>query len=360
MDGGAIYGSGKKGRVMDVACVDSESLCSKLVAAIQNTGLPEVEIYTLDGKQRFLTDSETLEFISAMANEKELVAKEYLIASRAPTDFKNEITMILTLQKYMKGHLDKFTTVGTFQKNIIGVVVDSKYYTFFRKCGKNVYGLFPTLKRRNIDMLIENILSTLVHLNKHMFHMDLKLNNIIWCESTQRYTLIDWEKSVEKDELRHLTLTHGKAVYPNTWRVSPILIHVHRGKDVYSIEYSTAVLYTWINYRHNFKISYADAQRMHDFLEEKVMTPIHTMIHDGKHTDTQIYDKYCNTFDLYAFGISLLIIAVRKNLPKKYFDFIESIMNIEHPDFAINPAQALGNYRRMFGSRQTLRKKRIQ
>lgn len=359
MQGGSIYGKGRKGQVMDVACVDSKSLCSKIINELENTGIPKIEVYTLDGKRRVLTDSEKIDFIGTISNKKELVAKEYLIASRAHNDFMNEIRMILKLQTFMKKDLNTLTTIGTLQNNIIGFSIKSKYFTFFKKCGENVYNLFHSIHKRDVNMMINHILSTLIHLNKYMFHMDLKLNNIIWCDSTQRFTMIDWEKSVEKDVLRKLSLTHGKTVYPTTWRVSPILVYIHRGRKIYSIEYSTAVLYTWINYRHNFKISYTDAQQMHEFLDEKVVTPMHTMIEETEYSDEQLYDKYCDTFDLYAFGISLLILCVCKKLSKTYFEFIESIMNVSHPNFAMNPTQALANYKRFLGkSRYTLRKKR--
>lgn len=89
-------------------------------------------------------------------------------------------------------------------------------------------------------------------------------------------------------------------------------------------------------------------KRLSEILGEQLIEPSRTVIKNK--SQKGLFEKYKSSFDVAAFGLTLLIICIRRSLPDKYFDFVYSLINPQRPDFALNPADALENFRKIISN----------
>jgi serine/threonine protein kinase len=349
--GGAFYGKGTRGRVMDLACVDSQSFCHMLVSATTDRGLPEITVYSLKDKQRRLTDQESLQFISALSVADGLLVKHFIrSASKAVADFHNEFEGIRMLYNVFgtKG-AHEHTTAALFpNSDIVGFSVDHRdYFVLNRKCGKTVAA--TTLKLHDVLKMIKDVLGTLDILVRHdFFHMDLKLDNILWCPDTRRYTVIDWEHGLKRSQLeRMLVRDRDGNAYGSGLTASPIAIFLHNGKTQLPQYSSAIIMYAYKNFFGKRFISLSDARKFMAFVEERVQEPVKALLATDP-SRTSLFRKYYRNFDVYSLGICLALLVFTRDLPAPFLELADSMVNVSHPRFAYTPADALANMRHLF------------
>jgi serine/threonine protein kinase len=344
--GGAIYGKGAKGRVMDLACVDSKSFCHTLVSAMTDrTGLPEITVYSLKDKQRRLTNKESLQFLSALSAAEGLLVKQFTRGTtKAATNFANEFEGIQTLHSIFgdTGVL-QHTTIAFLGGDIVGFALGhTDYYVLNRKCGKDVGSLMASLTLHEINKMLEQVLRTLDILVRHdFFHKDLKLDNILWCPDTRRYTVIDWDHGLKRSQLeRMLVRDRDGDAYGSGLTASPIAIFLDTGKTQATKYASSLAVYAYMNFIRKQSMSLTQARAFMAFVEERVQKPVKALL-STKPSRASLFRRYYRNFDVYSLGICLALLVFTRDLPHDYLELADSMVNVSHPRFAYTPADAL-------------------
>lgn len=359
MNGGDLYGKGVKGVLMDLACVDNKSFCYEFIKSAESHGLPEITVYTLDNKHYRLNHAETLKFISVLAAAEDILVKKFTRRrSDAAANFQNEFEGMQILRKIFRTpkELKAHTTAAILYPNILGFVVDRRdHYILNRKCGQTVIPMIKTMNRKTLDQMLKDVLETLVILGRHdYYHTDLKLDNILWCEDTQRFTIIDWEHGLKKSALEDILVKKRKGDPSGSQLVvSPISLFLETGR-VRALKYSNALsIYLYMNLVRKQSMTMSQSSEYNAFYEERIRLPAETEIAatiTDIHNQSQraaLFRKYHRNFDVFSVGICLALIYFIKKLPKVYLDLAETMVNVSHPDFAYTPEKALKNFRRL-------------
>jgi serine/threonine protein kinase len=348
--GGAIFGKGAKGRVMDLACVDSQSFCHMLVSAMTDRGLPEITVYSLKDKQRRLDHEGSLQFLSALSVAEGLLVKQFTRSgTKAAANFNNEFEGIQTLH-------DVFGTTGVLQHttvaflpntDTVGFSVNHRdYFVLNRKCGRDVGSLVVTLKLHDILKMMKDVLGTLDILARHdFFHMDLKLDNILWCPDTDRYTVIDWDHGLKRSQLeRMLVRDRNGDAYGSGLTASPIAIFLDTGKTQATKYASAIAVYAYMNFIRKQSMSLAEARDFMAFVEKRIQIPVKALL-----TTHTLFRQYYRNFDVFSLGICLALLVFTRDLPHSFLELADSMVNVSHPRFAYTPSIALSNLERLFG-----------
>lgn len=348
MDGGHVYGKGKKGKVYNVACVDTHSLCYDIVSSPEKS----LVLYTLSDDRIPLSVNHNALFIELIANRKDLVIKQFPGNSVGRRSFYGEYDGILHLFEIYGKLWDQYLAVQTLPfkygrkiYNIIGFQYGSEYYVFNKKCTQNLTSMIETLTRKQIDQMIASILESLVILQKKKYtHNDIKFDNIMYCD--EKFKLIDWERALDIEQLQHRLLVRGDydKPYGSRFFMLPLEQYIYTNNFA-SDAYSNVITYSIFHFTKKIPITLKEFHEYWNFYIEKCLNPTKRFVNVNKQSKLELIHIYKNSFDTFSVGIIVAIIAFIRNLPQKYLRFAESLTNIEHPKFALSAADALRNMR---------------
>ncbi len=355
MNGGDLYGKGAKGQVYDLACVDAQSVCAMLAQSLGAHGFPEIEVLTINNRRHRLSHDEALRFFAHLSAAQHLVVKEFTRSKHAVSDFSNELDGIRQLHRIFGTNLQKFTTVATLPDNIVGFTIDHRrHFVLSRKCGQNLYSAATHMSPTDYRKMLEDVLETLAAIQKKDFyHMDLKPDNIIWCEDTRRYTVIDWERGLSGSTLKRALLkgaasSTAETPYGSNFTASPIALQIYTGKPTTAKYASSLVVYGHLKHMEGYNISIPAVKEFIKFRKTRVYAPIKALLQTSPSRES-LYERFHQNFDVFSLGITIAILAISRNLPRTFLSLAESFVAVNHPLFAVTPQAALENVRRFLG-----------
>jgi serine/threonine protein kinase len=335
MDGGKIHGKGFKGFVMNVSCKEEQSLC----ALLDGKEINQLYIYDDSSKVFILRDNKLIHaFINKLYEEKNTVVKN--IEDKCV--FEQEIKNIrLLLKIYEKSsNLTSFTHVEFDNKNIIGFAIPGKLHFILNKaCTNTLKELMSVLNASNANKMIIDLLNSIKIMHKHgVYHVDIKPDNIMKCDDA--YKFIDWGNIKTSKELRNSHIRpYGSEFYasPIQWTVA--------GKETSYGSITRLRFLGKFKFVTGYDITLSQFNNFWDIYIKLFVNPqLNALMRDSVEV---LIDKYHQCYSLWAFGISLLILFVIRDYPKKYFDFVETLLNIDHPQFSDKPSKAIKNFNRI-------------
>lgn len=349
--GGRRYGAGRKGTVYNLACTDDKSSCHNIVA---NPG-HKLIVYTFDNKRFQVLKDEIPNFIASLSAQTSLVAKRF--AQKGP--FLNEVKSFYNLKEIFGPEgVFTYTTYQyfTFDKSkIIGFEYGKYYYIINEKCSYTVFDKVHQLSRPQVDELIQDVFEIMSkYVAKDYFHGDIKLDNVMYCGGNsrhdKRFKLIDYEFGRVFKTLKPKLLTRKarlfKHPYGSIFITHPMVQYLYYNKIPIFIS-SGAGLYTYVFLRHHYGLTFSQFNKLRRIIQDELISPVEQLINKTKLSKSQLFEKYKRSFDTSTFGISILILYITRNLPKKYLDYAITLINPLHPDFALTPEAALKNFKQI-------------
>ena len=325
--GGAKLGEGVQAAAYDVYSEIDESLYSM----VYSNKTFKIELFLSDGKVKFLNDLEDIRiFIEDLKNHTDFIAK--IIKPVSLFSFHsirgNFLEEIKDNQKVINSYkpkdVDNYITLAGIKFDGMNVTAaiftgDSSFYAIFNVRCNPMYDF--DIKKFTID-----ILKSLEAFNGT--HNDIKLDNIVLC--SDKYKLIDWGKYSPRDKLRFGTTTTA----------SPMKYYIYSGiarvGRYYFVKNKRAK--TWYNFEEivktsEFKFQYT--RILNEYDEEVKTTP-----------KKKIFEKYKDTFDVFALGMSILYGVIHFSLDyETYRPLIEALTSIKDP---LNASEALSYAKKFF------------
>lgn len=345
--GGRRYGSGRKGTVYNLACIDDKSACYNLVS-----NPATLTVYTLNGRKVI---ANTQEFIAAISAQKNLVAKRFSADKR--TYFEKEIANVKNLYKvFGQADFERYTTYIFLEFDslkVIGFTYNKYSYIINQKCDATVDSKIHTITQKNInDFIYETLAIIKKYVDKNYFHGDIKLDNIMLCGD--HYKIIDYEHGSNFKEMKPRLLTRkavkSKKPYGARMVNHPLLQYLFYQKIPFQISSALGTFfYTYI--RHSYKLSLPKFIKLRQLMQKEILIPTEILL-GIKANRSELFEKYKRSFDTSAFGISILILSVARDLPQKYYEFAFSLINPMRPDFALNPGAAIKNFEQIISDNQ--------
>jgi serine/threonine protein kinase len=335
MEAGSVYGVGMKGKVMDYGTRihDVDSLQHMTL-----TNVKKVTLYVLQDNNivEHTMGAELLDELLKYDQHQKYVIKEFMmpnVAQRAMGNTKRSY-MIRELNgfRYILPVVKKHKIIGMpYKKTILfgfeiemtekGILYDgstTRCFVINRKCKevmseKKVNAFTET----QFVHFVEDILKLLIEIQHHeLAHGDIKLDNIMKCEST--YELIDWENCRELDysflqKHRYLGLSpfYFKVLYGTAWYPSfkVALLKYYRETGGYDTITTS---------------QYADQ-----------MIEYYSKLFEDN-TMEEIFDHVKNSLDLCAFGMILYGIMLRNPfIRKKHYLFIMNMYKMKNATTAL-------------------------
>jgi serine/threonine protein kinase len=333
MEGGKIYGKGFKGSVMNVSCNEEESLCTILKK------MKILHIYDNTNKVYAIRDDLIDKFLNIVYEQKNTVVKQI----KDKITFEDEIKNIRVLFGLFRKQTEKFTSFATLEfggLNIIGFAIPGKmHYILNKACSITLKGLIPTISLNSTNKMINDLLSCMKILHsRSTYHADIKPENIMLCEET--YKFVDWGNIKTESELKDLNVRP----YASEFYASPIQWKIN-GKDVSYGPVTRLRFLGKFKFITGYDISLGQFNFFWDMYMKVFVNPqLNAMMRDSIQV---LADNYYQCYSQWALGISLLILFVIRDYPKKYFDFVDTLLNIDHPQFSKTPTRIIQNFKQI-------------
>lgn len=306
-DGGALLGEGAKGIVYDTYDPDkAKSFYTILSNKIKR--ISQIVLYSDSEKKYTVERSSLADFIEYLKTTNGTIAKlikkprtdtrKLKYKKRVDDELHSNIKIINMLDSYS----DKYLTIDP------GLTFNGlKFYScciFYTKPVKRQYVIFGKkcgyIFQLDLDILISDILAILKLCENKVKHNDIKFENIMYCDG--RYKLIDWGNASFKEELRG-----GVFMGP----LKNYLCGVSIKDSINDLPKRLAKRYPEMYHSKLFKHIYA-----------KIIAEFNTIIE--KQSEMELMNSYKGNHDLFAFGMTILQILIKKNLAvAKYIPLIE-------------------------------------
>lgn len=336
--------------------VDEDTLHNILIRHMEATKrVTGVYAYTDAQRKRIrLSDTDTQRLVAFIGTRRasEFVTKQYHndigdtpaepnVKSMSTKSFLSELDIVRMITRSLTMRdLRRTTTLGAIpftltdtdtsttrsqqppqrQVNIIGIHVPSLgHFAFSTKCNTPM-DKFKFSNDTQMDSFVTDILHAFSCIHKaDVFHCDVKLDNMIYCSSDNRFKLIDWGKSATKDVLvrRYARMS----AFPNN-TASPM------AWLAWGLSYSASIVYTSYTMLKHMK-NMIVCPRIISFVThayESYEKALHCIVHEstGDHSimkvpsdfkliemsfRRKIVRMYGNTFDLFDFGFILVSLS---------------------------------------------------
>jgi serine/threonine protein kinase len=351
--GGEVLGKGAWGEVSDL-CSDNSDLCHTLSNNSILTAYTKYDLNSDKFNTMILDKKNFDEWIKTYHKNK--IVKKFISKTNFESELK-EINKVANL--YVNKKLITIDKPYISNHHILGIKIeqDNKifYISFGIKCNPNY-----TIADKNIRQFIENILESIKIINKEKYyHNDIKLSNIIYCDSENRFNLIDWGASrsidwnkSDSDEKLNKAIDECKIrgdpvfsspmklyiVYANNWTLNTTNIpsitlkyELHKGKK------------DW-NYLKDRKLNKKIINLLkiqHNIFTEE-LNEIKKKVNDKHLSNTnavkKTFEKYHDSFDVYMFGMTLYHIIIKYNIfstdANKFnilSNYIEKLISLKTP-----------------------------
>lgn len=362
MDGGERIGTGRKGKVYDVACIDTDSLCSFLFTSMVQTTTskeaPEpVYIYTTtDARRRTVKQQDAMDLLTELLKRTDLVAKQFSHTNRVY--FQRELQGLRILQDIFGTQTQKYTTFTSIPfkgRNILALEFNNLTYALNQKCGETALSMAKRMTQSQCNQFIQNMLQTLGIMQlptRDYAHLDFKLDNVVYCKDQDRFKLIDWELSQPLHTLESLFRTRGsrgsresEKPYGSDFSSSPVALYLYRGNIDHRYRYFTiAYIHTKLM---KMPISRSALRDFMQFCETDIYIPFESYIASlpaANHTTEYLFRTFQYHFDTYSLGIAIALLYFIRNLPAKYIEFAKRLVNLQHPEFLGSAKEALSAF----------------
>lgn len=320
MDGGEVYGVGKKGKVMDYGTIvrDMDSLQYMPLEHVKKITLYVLEHNDIVEKTM---NPDLLDELVHYDTHQDYVIKEFM----NPTVVQKALGH--SKKGFMMRELDGFRSIlplvkthkiigMPYKKTILfGFEIDTRCFVVNRKCDQVMSeSIVNSFTEKQFVTFVEDILKVLIDIQKYeMAHGDIKLDNIMKCGN--KYELIDWENCRKLDysfltQHRYLgsspfyyKLLYGPGWYP-AFKVA--LLNYYRETGGYDTPLTSAYADSMIEYYELFK-----------------------------GTMEETFDKVKYSLDLCSLGFILYGIMLRNPTIKKHYGFIMSIYKLKNAKVAL-------------------------
>ena len=258
---------------------------------------------------------------------------------------------------------------------------DRRYHYYFisNRCQKTLDDI-PTLSDRSFQKLVTDFLQSFAILHgKDYYHGDVKLQNMMYCpqknskvtspQSKVSYKLIDWGR------LRSVKDFDPGYFYGGSKQCgSPLGFYfLFRNQTKGTVGYQRAIDLSFalfegklpknpvksplfLEFPQEFKLIWSDIKKSFRTLIESYKQD-DSFFSRGRESDTEIFNDYKFTLDLYNFGLVMLYLVYKHNLKQsKYIPFIKKLV-LYRPDMIRTADEALREWKRITKtSRKTSRK----
>lgn len=345
-NGGTELGRGKYGRTIDVYDVTEPT--NSLFHLIESFD-GDIFLHRLTGKRILKHSNRLKEFLKQ--NQSTLIVKEFETAN----SFTDELKINKIFSKLSNTEMRKFTTIakvniGPQQDDVVGIQTD-KYYIFLNKCDVSMNNFIFT-DQESIRLFITHILESFKKIHSSdVFHCDVKLDNMIYCNRTKRFKLIDWGKSCNKQHLVKRYINHidrpSNTSSPMAWLAWGMghyssIIHM-----LYSFyRQLTNVLSCSIIGEHIFNSSKSFESYICNVISKTNEIPSNYTIH-SKNIRKKLVNEYASSFDLFDFGYIVLHILckhkdiIESDLQQVLRDLVYKVTLYGDSEFETNTAKVL-------------------
>lgn len=359
--GGALIAKGDTGKYIDVVCsiTDPVSLCDDLRPLKEDE---PVTLYTLQAGNTIT--STVRDVLEAIEDRSDLLVKRYrarLRPAEAAASFTTEIDTYRALYALLGSrHFMTHTSLRTITVQrtpaVAALVVRGRYYIITAKCSVTMNTLLHVGQmggEEGLCSVVDDVLATLVRLQKgRRYHLDIKTENILRCPGSQ-YTLIDWDRSMDIDQLRERYRASnvgggtdtGARPYGALMYASPVCEALWTRSSIGWTRRTASIL----KESARTSLSLMGARRLMAFIEEHVRP---TFERAGE--SILNLDAYAPRMDLYSLGICMFVACHTDSagIPwSTYNEFVRRLTACDDTGFA-NAAEAQKGWRRLMKARK--------
>ena len=312
--GGKEYGEGRYGKTMDVAHDASGQSVYDELLLIPPERRGDCVAWGISGKdKRPLTAADFEAVMRLLATEKSMVGKRFkddVISDFSA--FKIELAQMSKVSTALGAHLQRCSTIRSIRLphrgiDMFGLQTPIGCYLFTGKCTTPLDRFHFTTSK--IDKFVRDILFCFARLHEgRMFHMDVKLDNMIYCKTDDRFKLIDWGNSDDMDGLLRRYVNQerprnsGSPFAWLAWGTGPALPIVHAAYMLYWHAYDSFTCGTFQRFTSRMQASF-------DAKKEQLIDAANTgrVIDDA--TRRKLLRTYARSFDLFNLGMTLVHLA---------------------------------------------------
>jgi serine/threonine protein kinase len=278
-------------------------------------------------KTTTITNEEDINlFIFSLKSYKDIAVKIFTNNSTGTREYINELSQNRKILKFYTNGNKKFITLKTniefLKKQIIGCKFfyddneNSKSVIFSRRCNIPLKRFTST----KFKQFVSDILKSLVVLqsNGHQ-HVDIKLDNIVFCEDM--YKIIDWGK---------LRSVNDKKIMPHYGiRHNPIILYALGFPLSKSLFFFNQQMTQKFERRRNTN----DLHVSHPMFQNAIKTVYNEMydVLNQENDRTRIFNRFKYSADIYMLGIMLLQILIANKTLHPYQPFVSKCLSIKDP-----------------------------
>ena len=335
MQGGKIYGEGVKGITMDISCIhgDKHTLCKK----IKKNKVSSINLISFHNKHKIKDIDAFVDYLSKLDDYVIKIFKSdkfsdiFNFFSITNSNFTNEMTGIKQIHRIYSKNLSKYTTIQKLNYHgfdFIGLELifendEVVHGTISRKCSYQV-DKYKFKNEIEFKIFISQTIESLSIMQSHNYaHIDLKPDNIIYCDSNKSFKIIDWEL------LRPLSWRKSKQYFANPTHSAPLAMFIYGNKPYDKIYNSNKSKNpTW----HKS----TEFNQILDTYKEQL-----EIIKKNK-TSRQLFHHYKYHFDMFALAMSFGHLLHKNQLNfKEFMPFILKMTSLIDSERFINASEAL-------------------
>lgn len=363
MHGGAIYGEGVHGRVIDIVSKDRKDTHT-LLSFIEAHRDSPICFYSFVAANRVVTrvadpgSREYVDFVSSISNDggnfvvkmfKNKGDKKRHRNVTSKQAFEAEIATNYKVKTAFKSKLQTYTTLVGSQKPFAGFEIADTYFVMNQICEHGTLEKHAFESFEKISKMIEQILDIfeIIH-GAQLVHADVKPDNIGVCDDKKgRFKLIDWGATATIEEISQIyaaSRTPRNFASPLAWFAWGLTDEKPTGLEART--FSKVVharigrrqgLYSYDRYREFVGTSFESYSK---FLNKLYVRRDISGLDEN--VRKAVLKDYVPSFDIYNFGVVIMGVALSlaeaKQVPQSKLDilieFATRLTHYAHPEYA--------------------------
>jgi len=322
LKGGKILNRGFKGVIINMYNDNPDDNHTLYKELLMNSGNKEISLITVDGSITLEDKDFDLILKLIKKRDKKVLVKKFVTSSfmfdSNAKNFNSEIEGYRQLIQIFKDNVTKYTTIkkgfSYKHKDIYGITFNNNYYVFLEKCFNTLDNIKFTEK--TLAKCVKEIIEILDILNANNYiHNDIKPDNIIYCDKSKRFKLIDWELSSKLPTKPPPFYKGGTSLYnhPLKFYLGGLPGIIAKNLMMYSV--NVLGKHKWVG-----------KLKAYEHLQKLSKLSLEWILHkENGNSSLQIHKKYYPFYDNYAFAVTIIFLAERNRM-KVPDDLIKKLM----------------------------------
>ncbi len=295
MIGGKYISEGYVGITMDVYNPDDNI---DLYNLIKKDNPNNIILYGIN-KNLYVNDIDILKYLEG---KTEFIVKKIkkgsIIVGSARLNFKNELSSIKKIFKFMGNKIEDYTTIKPIFKyndvDIYALSYKKKFYIFQEKCSNTIDKI--KFSQKEFNKMIHDIYEVLLLLQKNNFlHNDLKADNIIYCNN--KYKLIDWDNAWYSRNSYKVIFKRGNFLFNHPYKF------YNKGIPLFVYYFISYILKSLDNKQNQWLLKLKSLKIM----EKKIANSANELIYKKPTNINKYYDNY-------SLALLIIYLAEKNNL----------------------------------------------